>query len=484
METMIEPSRSLPLCAPSGPRHSSGCVVEDEEITHVGEVSLAAKTHSGFSLETSTPVIDMLPETIPDLALLLVFDEIVHQASSISAAMSAAVVRIREGFPISRTVCDQSMSVVSAYLTQCSATSWKAGLPQLCQDVEIDSRFDRGAFRRLGIRSFVMMPVRNEDKTVIAIMEAFSGRPQAFCHGDLLVLKSLVRRVAKHIDVAEQTLASQTMAFRPKEPAVPPQRITNSHGSRFSSRKRRFTGDVWNLLLAGLTIAVAVLLGWILGRTKQQTTRQTLPLHSVTAIQQAEGVSESHTSGPDPLANQLETGAPLTNTSDPDLEHEESQANRPIHKTHLTSSKTGSKRSEASRDDVVIFENGKQIFPKESTQSEASSDQPDSKKGSPESTNSQPVVRLAEQVAEERLVSRVEPDYSEHAREERLQGTVILNVRVDNQGSVSSLSRISGDTQLTLLAAKAVRQWKFAPLVRDGAAVSFESRITLDFALP
>lgn len=481
---MIQASRSLPVCAPSGPRHSGGRVVEGEESTHIGEVSLSAKIHNVFSRENSTPVTDALPETIPDLALLLVFDEIVHQACSISAAISAAVVRVQEGIPISRAVCDQSLSVVSAYLTQCSATSWKAGLPQLCQDVEVDSRFDRGAFRRLGVRSFVVMPVRNENKVVIGIMEAFSCRPQAFCHGDLLVLKGLARRVEKHIAVAQQTLASQTVAFRPKEPAIPPQRIINSRGSRFSSRKKRLPGDVWNLLLAGLTIGVAILLGWVLGRTEQQTTRQTLPIQSVAAVQEAEGVSESHTSLPDPLANQLVTSAPLTNASGPNPEHERSEANSAIQKTHVTSSTAKSKRSEASVDDVVIFENGKQIFPKESAEAETSSDQPESKKRSPESTDSEPAVRLPEQVAEERLVSRIEPDYSEHAREQRLQGTVILNVLVDKQGSVSSLSRVSGDTQLTLLAAKAVRQWKFAPLVRDGAPVSFESRITLDFALP
>jgi TonB family protein len=481
---MIEPSRSVPPCAPSGFRYSGGCVVEGEKSTRIGEVSLAPKIHNRFSQETNTPVTDALPGTIPDLALLLVFDEIVHQACSISTVMSAAVVRIQEGIPISRTVCDQSFSVVFAYLTQCSATSWKAGLSQLCQDVENDSRFDRAAFRRLGVRSFVVMPVRNEAKAVIAIMEAFSCRPQAFCHGDLLTLKGLAQRASKHIAVAEQTLASQTVAFRRMEPATPSQRIMNSHGSRFSRKNRRLRGDVWNLLLAGLTIGVAILLGWVLGRTEQQTTRQTLPIHSVAAVQQAEAVSESHTSGPDPLANQLVTSVPLANASKPNPEHERSQSNSAIHKTLSTSSTARSKRAKASVDDVAIFENGKQIFPRESTQSETSGDQSDSEKRSPESTNSETAVRLPERVAEERLVSRIEPDYSEHAREQRLQGTVILNVLVDKQGLVTSLSRVSGDTQLTLLAAKAVRQWKFAPLIRDGAPVSFESRITLGFALP
>jgi TonB family protein len=483
---MIEPSRSLPLSAPSGPRHSGACVVDGEETTHTGKGSLAAKIHDG-SRETSTTLPDAEPKTIPELALLLVFDEIVHQACSIRPAMSAAVVRIHDGIPISRTVCDQSFSIVSAYLTQCSAPSWKVGLPQLCQDVEMDSRFDRGVFSRLGVRSFVVMPVRNKGKAVIAIMEAFSSHPQAFCHGDLLAIKGLARRVEKHIAVAEQTLASQPVAFRSNEIAFPPPRITDAGGSRFSRRRTGvpgLQGYGLNLFLAGLTIGIAILLGWALGRTEQQHTRQTMPALSVAEGQQAEAVSESHTSSPDPLSNYPVTSPPLTNASEANPEHETSQADSAMHKTHLTSSTARSKRSEASVDDVVIFENGKQVFPKESARSATSSDEPDSKKKPSESTNSAPAVRLPEQVAEERLVSRIEPDYSEHAREQRLQGTVILNVLVDKQGSVSSLSTVSGDAQLTLLAAEAVRQWKFAPLVRNGAPVSFESRITLDFALP
>ena len=93
-------------------------------------------------------------------------------------------------------------------------------------------------------------------------------------------------------------------------------------------------------------------------------------------------------------------------------------------------------------------------------------------------------MSVIEDVAEEHLLNRIEPDYPEYARTQRLQGTVILNVDVGKDGTVHSLSRVAGDSQLALLAAKAVRQWKFAPLVRNGAPVSFESQVTLSFALP
>ena len=480
-----EPSRSR-LGAPSGPLHSGGgCVVAGEDITATREVSLVAKMPCDLRDETDALVTDALPRTMPELALVLVFDEIVHQACSISTPLSAAVVRIQDGIPISRTAVDALSSDVSAYLTQRSASSWKAGRPQLCQDVEIDSRFDKGAFRRLRVRSFMIMPVRNEDKVVIAIVEAFSSLPQAFRHGDLLVLKKLAGRIAKHVAVAEQSLASQTVTSKPNEIALPPQKIMDSRRSGFGGRKKRLPGELWNLLLGGLTIFVAVLLGWALGRTERQNVRQNLPLHSAAAVQQARAVSVSYAPSPDPNANHVVKSVPLTNSPELSPENEKQQVSGAIHKAHSASSTSGSKHAEASSDDLVIFQNGKQIFPRESRQSETSgSDASDSEKTSPEPTHSEPAVRVAEQVAEEHLLNRIEPEYPERAREQRLQGTVILNVLVDKQGSVSSLSRVSGDTQLALLAAKAVRQWKFAPLVRDGAPVSFESRITLDFALP
>jgi TonB family protein len=458
-------------------------VVESEDIPNSREDSFVRNMRHGF--RDRAVVTDAPPRTIPDLALVLVFDEILQQACSMGTPVSAAVVRIQDGIPISRRASDALSSDASAYLTQRSASSWKAGQPQLCQDVENDSRFDRGAFRRLRVRSFMVMPVRNKAKAVIAILEAFSSLPQAFRHGDLLLLKRLAGRIAKHIAVAEQTLAAQTAASRPNEPAIPPQKIMDSGRSRFGVRKRPLPGEVWNLLLGGLTIFVAVLLGWALGRTERHNIRQNPSFHPAAVAPPTEAVSESYPPSSAPDADHLVTSVPLTNSSELNPENEKHQGNGAIPKTHSTSSTSGSKHSEASVDDLVVFENGKQIFPRDSRQSETSGGDPsDSKKGSPKPTNGEPVVRVAEQVAEEHLLNRIEPEYPESARDERLQGAVILDVLVDKQGSVSSLSRVSGDTQLTLLAAKAVRQWKFAPLVRDGVPVSFESQITLDFALP
>ena len=85
---------------------------------------------------------------------------------------------------------------------------------------------------------------------------------------------------------------------------------------------------------------------------------------------------------------------------------------------------------------------------------------------------------------EQHLIERVEPDYPESARQQHLQGTVILSIYVGKNGTVRSLSCVTGNSELCLLAAKAVRQWKFSPLIHDGAPASFESQISMDFVLP
>ena len=49
-------------------------------------------------------------------------------------------------------------------------------------------------------------------------------------------------------------------------------------------------------------------------------------------------------------------------------------------------------------------------------------------------------MSVCEDIAKENLLNRIEPDYPEEAREQRLQGTVILNINVGKDGAVHSLS--------------------------------------------
>jgi TonB family protein len=82
------------------------------------------------------------------------------------------------------------------------------------------------------------------------------------------------------------------------------------------------------------------------------------------------------------------------------------------------------------------------------------------------------------------LLERVEPQYPEAAKQKHVQGPVMLHALVGADGSVKELSVISGDPQLVKAATDAVRQWRFKPHQLKGKAVEFETRITVNFALP
>lgn len=91
---------------------------------------------------------------------------------------------------------------------------------------------------------------------------------------------------------------------------------------------------------------------------------------------------------------------------------------------------------------------------------------------------------IPETVALDHLAERIEPDYPEDARAQRLQGTVIVDMVAGKDGEVEGLSLVDGDPRFLASAVKALRRWRFNPLIRYGHPVSFETHITVHFALP
>jgi TonB family protein len=82
------------------------------------------------------------------------------------------------------------------------------------------------------------------------------------------------------------------------------------------------------------------------------------------------------------------------------------------------------------------------------------------------------------------VVARVQPHYPEEARQQRIQGGVVLKALVGADGSVQELKVISGDPLLVQAATEAVRQWRFQPHRSKGESTGFETRITINFLLP
>jgi len=82
------------------------------------------------------------------------------------------------------------------------------------------------------------------------------------------------------------------------------------------------------------------------------------------------------------------------------------------------------------------------------------------------------------------LLHRVEPDYPEAARQRQIQGMVVLDLHVGEDGSVQKVSLVSGPPLLAQAATIAVKQWRFKPRLVSGRPAEMQTRITLNFRLP
>jgi protein TonB len=82
------------------------------------------------------------------------------------------------------------------------------------------------------------------------------------------------------------------------------------------------------------------------------------------------------------------------------------------------------------------------------------------------------------------LLRRVEPTYPPIAVSAHLQGIVILEAIVDEEGTVTDVKVLRSVTPLlNHEALAAVRQWRYSPLVLNGRPVRFVLSVSLSFSL-
>ena len=92
-------------------------------------------------------------------------------------------------------------------------------------------------------------------------------------------------------------------------------------------------------------------------------------------------------------------------------------------------------------------------------------------------------VRISQGMAQGLLIHKVQPIYPLAARNNHIQGTVVLNALIGRDGRISELERISGPPELTPAAAGAVQQWRYKPYLLDGKPVQVRTQITVIFTL-
>jgi len=77
----------------------------------------------------------------------------------------------------------------------------------------------------------------------------------------------------------------------------------------------------------------------------------------------------------------------------------------------------------------------------------------------------------------------VAPVYPPLALAARVQGTVILQATIDEEGSVRKLSVLRGHPLLDDAALQAVAKWQFTPTLLNGTTVPIVMTVTVTFSL-
>ena len=452
------------------------------------------------------PVESVVPKPVSDLALDLVLNEIVLQARLTTNATGAVIALERSRKLVCRATTGATSSEIAAFLNIPSGVSTsclETRAVQRVDDVESGTHTDAPAYQRAGVRSILVVPISNDEDQVLGVLQIFSPRPNSFCDRDVLTLQALARRIAANIELVEKSYSvdapkvplpsakSADINTPQRAPRPSPQFFT-----RLLTKRRKVMPANWAAMF-GKTALILVLLGacvtaakfWMRSRGMAQPVvvhrSSQLPVQQ-TATQPASVITSNIRR---PEVKPVDANSTISAPALPRQHAPKSQLHspkrhatsvsverKPIHKgtTPSVGETKPADKMPLSSNEIVLFED------KSSPQEPAIKAVSDAV--SSNSANSS-VETIPTQAALARLVQRVEPEYPNAARQQHIQGNVLLDILVNESGAVAELALVSGAPQLMPAAEQAVRQWHFQPLTKSGHPQKFKSRVEINFTL-
>ena len=424
------------------------------------------------------------PELSADLALEIVLNEVVEQACLATGATGAAIVLQRNGEMVCRASSGATAPELGARLDSASGLSGeciRTLRTQRCDDVLADQRVDIEASARLGVRSVMVMPLLRESE-LVGIFELFSSLPGAFGERDERTLEALAGRILNNLDLSSRDLSSREPAasMPPSQPepvsespaasATIPELAPRTADSASelmaelegNSPQRRF--DFVTTFLGAAVLACAVLLGVLIGKHLEF---QKMEFQKAAARARRPAVPAASVSPGEQPPVQIPSGEKEVVSTTP--------------------APAATAQGEIPPGSLRVYDNGREVF-RQSVPGQGRQSPTDSSSAG-QGTGMQRAAAIAPEEAPEIAPSsvvlhRVEPEYPESARQLHLQGPVVLDVRIGQDGGVQDMALVSGQPLLVQAAKDAVKQWRFKPLLVNGRPAAMQTRITLNFLLP
>lgn len=437
----LQPDPSDP---PEQPRATTDEQAERESAAFLTRLTNTLAEHGGGAVSA-------------DLAADLVLNQIVEQARMATTATAAAIALTRGDEMVCRATTGPNAPDLGVRLNTNSGISGACVTTrevQRCDDTETDSRVDAAACRELGIRSMLVVPVLDAEG-LVGVFEILSPRPHAFGDRDVQTLQALSLRIVSTLHrVAEPAPAATPPTIvaidEPRDNPVP---------ELLSLAKPVHARDYWTTILTAIVVGLALLLGWMLGRASWQS-----------AMGKRASKTGQAPANPRPQLDvtkpERAIAPPVAHTSEADGSNAKSAAPPPDNA-------------------LVVYQNGKVIFRASPVQKTPAKEAgtPDNAGVQPGPASSGPVV-MSPEIAGRYLIQRVEPEYPDESRLQRIHGDVVMDAIVAKDGNVREVKLVSGDSHLASAAVDAVRQWRFKPYTVKGQPVEFQTRVVVKFALP
>lgn len=355
-----------------------------------------------------------------------------------------------------------------------------------CDDASRNLHVDAEVCRRLGLRSIVAVPLRGKHGRV-GVLEAFSSRSYAFDDGDTDVLGRLAGLV--------ETAWAQGSSMRVPSEAEPTKKEQShseagenasfSHASMAALARIGEVLSTWphdklqtELKRRYMTIGVTVLVVLILSSVWAWSAwykASSVPTSIQRPIEQRAPAELPNDSAEGDLTRRPGSGRHISRPHVASAVHalksttNRQKAGSPIQRPNNRSDMTTEPASMPSADDVpqIVVSNA------------SSTDLGNTLSTAPA------IPRLGEVISPEVtggiLQHKVLPAYPAEAHRVRLEGDVVLEAMVTEQGQMEDLKLISGNPLLARAAMDAVRKWRYSPYVLNGKPIRRETRITISF---
>jgi TonB family protein len=441
-----------------------------------------------------------------DLSSIL--SEATHAARYFTDATGAALALWSQGVVICRARSGDTAPPLGAKLEVDSGVSGeclRTGRSQRCTDTLTDPRVDGAVCQEMGIRSLAAVPMRG-GQGVIGILEVFSDRPNAFSDAHITLLKKLAKIAATGREKSVAPFVPLLKESTPptEKPASLVRLVTllrrPEQFNFLPARMRGEEGQPLRLAAAAVLLLILGISGWIVTRARSGSRPgQSVHAASVEAVPPLMAASASANSGRAVSAVDAGSAGNASNITlggnrKPSADLMARDVVQKASTSVVVTDRHPTRPSDATPDEAPAPVTTASVNTKNTDLDvpapDVSAAMQNETQTVPQSVaNPRPIfpfvaVPVSQGVSGGRLSRKVEPIYPAEARLQRIEGSVVLDALVGEDGNVRDVQVTSGPPLLVNAAKQAVKRWRYEPFLLNGKPLALHTQITIQFKLP